>query len=572
MEACFEANDFNENHLHENNFHFHLYEQNLYENKNENKKYFLYYGKKIYPFEVIKRNDDNIILIKSEKYEIQLNPKELSLLTNEKFFTLDNAYEFIIKSFKQKRIKICQIIEQNSIELILIKNEKNIKITLIYNKEENDLIIEKLFKYVNILDNNIYQINKSIFDIKNEFILFKDAIINQLQNYFNYFNSFINGSNFNIKKNKISKNKESKENKGNKGNAKIVKNEVTKKETKKGYQLIDNIAKDSYAEDNVNNTFTVFKSINDLSNLILVYSTKQNSITSYNLLENKKIIEIKKAHDDYITNLRHYLDKIYKRDLIISISGHNNNLKLWNYQNWEIVCDIKKINTQGDLDSACILKDNNLNNYFILTSNNNEKFEIYENAESIKVFDFIGTKIKEIKDSAQRTLYIDSFYDNTTQKNYIITGNEGLVKSYDYSDDILYHDYKDNSENDINNCCHNYIIVNCYKDIIKLIESSWDNNVRIWNFHTGQLLKKIYCGENGAQGMCLWDSNNVFIGCGREIQKIDLKNGKIVENIKCECNKKEILTIQKITHPLYGECLLFQGTENNCIKLLIFEK
>ena len=72
--------------------------------------------------------------------------------------------------------------------------------------------------------------------------------------------------------------------------------------------------------------------------------------------------------------------------------------------------------------------------------------------------------------------------------------------------------------------------------------------------------------------MCLWDSNNVFIGCGREIQKIDLKNGKIVENIKCECNKKEILTIQKITHPLYGECLLFQGTENNCIKLLIFEK
>ena len=200
MEACFEANDFNENHLHENNFHFHLYEQNLYENKNENKKYFLYYGKKIYPFEVIKRIDDNIILIKSEKYEIQLNPKELSLLTNEKFFTLDNSYEFIIKSFKQKRIKICQIIEQNSIELILIKNEKNIKITLIYNKEENDLIIEKLFKYVNILDNNIYQINKSIFDIKNEFILFKDAIINQLQNDFNYFNSFINGGNFNIKK------------------------------------------------------------------------------------------------------------------------------------------------------------------------------------------------------------------------------------------------------------------------------------------------------------------------------------------------------------------------------------
>ena len=118
------------------------------------------------------------------------------------------------------------------------------------------------------------------------------------------------------------------------------------------------------------------------------------------------------------------------------------------------------------MDSACIVNDKNANNYFILTSNNNEKYEIYESAESIKVFDFNGNKIKEIKDSEQRTLYIDSFYDNTTNKSYIITGNEGLVKSYDYSDDILYHDYKDSSEDDINNCCHNYIIVNCYNFFI----------------------------------------------------------------------------------------------------------
>ena len=184
--------------------------------------------------------------------------------------------------------------------------------------------------------------------------------------------------------------------------------------------------------------------------MTLIYSTENKSIISYNLIEDKKIIEIKKAHDDYITNLRHFLDNIYKRDLFMSISGHNNNLKLWNYQNYECLCDIKNINTNGDLDSAFILNDNNVNN-FILTSNNNEKFEIFEEPESIKVFDFNGNKIKNLKDSAQRTLYIKAFYDeHITKKNYIITGNEGSVKAYDYSDDVLYHNYKDYSEKDCN--------------------------------------------------------------------------------------------------------------------------
>lgn len=106
----------------------------------------------------------------------------------------------------------------------------------------------------------------------------------------------------------------------------------------KKYKILDNFAKDSYSEDNLDNTFTVFESINNLLNLI--YSTENKSIISYNLIENKKLIEFKKAHKDYITNIRHYLDKIQKRDLIISTSGHDNNLKLWNFQNWDCICNI----------------------------------------------------------------------------------------------------------------------------------------------------------------------------------------------------------------------------------------
>ena len=62
-----------------------------------------------------------------------------------------------------------------------------------------------------------------------------------------------------------------------------------------------------------------------------------NSLISYDLIDNKKIIEIKNAHSKYITNLRHYLDKLNKRDLIMSISRDINDIKIWNINIFSIL-------------------------------------------------------------------------------------------------------------------------------------------------------------------------------------------------------------------------------------------
>ena len=82
---------------------------------------------------------------------------------------------------------------------------------------------------------------------------------------------------------------------------------------------------DSYCYIVLDNSFNVFKSIDNI--LYLIYTNKNNSIISYNLINNCKIIEIKNAHKQYITNFRYYLDKKNKRDLIISISAYDNNIK-----------------------------------------------------------------------------------------------------------------------------------------------------------------------------------------------------------------------------------------------------
>ena len=99
---------------------------------------------------------------------------------------------------------------------------------------------------------------------------------------------------------------------------------------------------DSYTNERLDNTFIVFKSIDNI--FYLIYTNLDNSIIAYDLIDNKKMIEIKNSNYwSYITNLRYYFDYINKRDLLISIS-YDNNLKLWNINNWECLLNFKDIN------------------------------------------------------------------------------------------------------------------------------------------------------------------------------------------------------------------------------------
>ena len=278
------------------------------------------------------------------------------------------------------------------------------------------------------------------------------------------------------------------------------------------YEFVRNITFDSYSF-GVDNSMIVFKSINDI--LYFIYSNKKYSIISYNLIDNKKINDIKNAHDSIITNFRHYFYKDKKQDLIISTST-NNNVKLWRINDWECLLNIERVNKDGNLLSACFLIQNNQIN--ILTSND-------LGYESIKVFNLNGNKIKEINNSKDRTNYIDVYYDNHnySSKFYILTANHNFVKSYDYNDNTIYHIY-----NDYDKVSHNSLRIKNESNLIKLIESSEDGNIRIWNFHTGELLNKIFI-YLFLNGIYLWENDYLFVGSGdKTINILDLKKSKVI--------------------------------------------
>ena len=107
----------------------------------------------------------------------------------------------------------------------------------------------------------------------------------------------------------------------------------------KGIKILNKITDECNCIYWLDNTFTAFKSINNI--LYLVYSNPKKSIISYDLINNKKINEIKEAHNEQITNFRNYFDEINHRDLILSKSANDNNIKIWEVNNWACILILK---------------------------------------------------------------------------------------------------------------------------------------------------------------------------------------------------------------------------------------
>ena len=359
------------------------------------------------------------------------------------------------------------------------------------------------------------------------------------------------------KSKKISKNKNKythKENGNNLQNNTIIDLNEEFKSNSNNLKYFKDLVKDSYTITYSDNSFIIFKSFNNI--LYSLYSNKNNSILCFNILDNKKIIEIRKPHKEKITNFRHHLDDYNERDLLLSISSKDNNLKVWYFQNFECIFNFENINKNGYLNSACFLNDKN--DIYILSSH--YRFSA-RTTEPIKIFDLKGNKIKEVEASNETTVFLDTFYDKKLNKKFIITGNFKYVKSFDYENNCIYKVYDDSDYK-----YHDSIVVlNNNETKIKMFESSGDGNIRVWDFHKAKLIKKIRVNKTGIYGICLWNKDYIFVGSKKTLKLVNIKSEDV--DITFRGHTNEIVTLKKFIHPIYGECLLSQAREEYSIKL-----
>ena len=330
----------------------------------------------------------------------------------------------------------------------------------------------------------------------------------------------------------------------------------------KSFKFIKNLA--DIQDLNPYCNYIIFTSINNI--LYLVYASGDFSIASYDLINNIKINEIKNCHSKNILSLEHIYDKENKKNLLLSLSN-DNNIKLWNIDNLECILNIKsKIENNEEIEycvnsSCCFLQDKN-KTYIVISRECDEMIEIY---------DMKGNIIKKFGDSSLQTK-ICSFYDNNLDKSYIISLKHKKLISYDFNSGAIFRTY-DQIEKFKHMLTLNYhsILIIYEKDLTKLIAIDC-YCVNIWNFYTGQNIKKInikFDKYSHSKNVCLWNNKYLLMiynpsyvsDAGKEnnsIFLVDIEKGSIKKNI-ITFKKFYLFFISKLIHPIYGECLMTFG-------------
>lgn len=563
-----------------------------YEIEKDNKLYIVIIGKsKNKKYLIIQCKGKGII----HKYELKLTLDNLINLSKSfnSCESIDEAHILLSDIFKSNKVLIKEIIDGKimklNIKISLMNGKKQSEeLNLLCSEENKDYILNELCNRICTLEDDMKLLKEEINELKKEIKVLNGKKIstpppinkaNSFRNRFNrnYFkvNQIKNGiENIEQEKESISSYIASNKDKDNRVLIEEVKNDTqkeikneTKKEVKKEeknevskgdplkLEFEKTLTDSAYCPSNIDNTFTIFNSVDN--NNLLIYGTKNSNLECYDLNNQKIIISISSAHKDEITTIRHYLDKENNRDLLLT-GSRDCNVKLWDIKDFSCLLDIPESHIKHELYSTCIMIDEKENSNYIITTSN-------DNTEYIKVFDFEGKISKKIEDSDDNTVFVDTFYDNIDSKHYIITGNRGYIKSFDFQKSKLYKEYI----NDESSWGHYSIMIVNERRITKLFESSYDNFVRIWNFHTGKLLKSINL-STGLFGMCFWNENYLLVGgFDKTIKLVDLRNDKPIKTFTGHSRK--VCTIKKIILPEYGECLVSQGFMNDQIKLWIIK-
>ena len=307
--------------------------------------------------------------------------------------------------------------------------------------------------------------------------------------------------------------------------------------------LPKNLTYDAFTYYNYTNTFLVFNSVNN-NRLYLVFTTRDKYIKILDIVDKILVLEIRNITEDnkQITNFRHFYDEYNKRDLVMFIVGIKNCIKILDTYNWDCILTIKDIYKEGNIYSSLLINDNINHNIYIITSN----CALFKDSQPLKIYDVKGNFIKEIPDSKSKTFFLDIFEDIKNSKKYIISVNKEFITSFDYEKNSLYKKYSDKpkGEKKINFDGYFYSsVINILDDNnVQLIVSGDDGFIRIWDFHQGNLIKKIETDKNCTYSLCLWNESYLF-GASEDatIKLIDLNAGVIIKELKA--HNKMVCTI-----------------------------
>ena len=312
----------------------------------------------------------------------------------------------------------------------------------------------------------------------------------------------------------------------------------------KDFVYKEDICSSAHKTNSIDKVFCAFKSFSRES--LVVWGTPQYNIEFFDLDKGKIIKTIIRAHNQTIFSCRHYSDIKNRIDYLIT-SSYDRTVKVWDIKSYSYILNISNAHSGYYIYSVSILCDEKENANYIITSAPNEY---------MKVWDFKGKYLRNFGQNDESTYFIDVYYDNKEKKNYILNANSADVKSYTFTNGELYHKYRGTPHT-----WHMSAVVNETREQHILIESDGNGYIRMWEFHSANLIKCIPSSSTlNLRGICLWNDDYLFAaGNDYQVKLFDLTAGKFVKSFKGHTST--VCSLDKIVHPKYGECLVSQGLD-----------
>ena len=314
----------------------------------------------------------------------------------------------------------------------------------------------------------------------------------------------------------------------------------------------------------IDRTFTVFKSLKKEYLLIYSYSEdyKNYSLMCYDILKDKSMTKVQKAHSERIFTCCHFLDKYYMKDLLIT-SAFDKKIKIWNItNNFQIIYEKKPdyyFQENTYLLSESILSDNNHKLYLIVSA-----YEINSSGYDLLYYNTSkNIDWRHFENSRDNTNFLDIFYNNGNPE--IIAANLGNVKIYNFQNKKLIKFFHDNN-NKLNYL--SAIVKNDSANNKNLIVSAGDGLLRIWDYNKpANLLQAIKTYLNvwliGLE--LISDRYLLAAGADGNIKEFDLKKNFMSRNLNRNNPTDPLFTLRYIN--INGKDYLFSHSHKGLIEL-----
>lgn len=315
---------------------------------------------------------------------------------------------------------------------------------------------------------------------------------------------------------------------------------------------------------NFKNVFIAFRSISN--ELILLYVNNINEIVLYDLEKFQLLSNNFNSHNEMISFLKHFKDINNKRDIIVSISNIDCDVKLWEIKKSLLSCiyDLGNVYVNGFVHGACFISFNSV--IFLCVIN----YETPNKGDNIKLLNIETEKMFALKNTAQPIRQIETFINN--KDILIIVCTPSCIKSYYFNPKLLTL-YKEYSEKEKSTHIH-FEIFSRKGFQAKIIDSDDKKIIRIWGLDSCDLLYKIDMNKNKNRNIddidnyddiCLFN-NYLLIYQDNCLKVLDINFLEITNCYKFSNNLEDIISIE---HNRYGKCILYK--EKNIIGCIFFK-